>query len=237
MRFKGSLETFVLILVAIYILHLGFTGDLNLYIHPRYVVFTYVMAFLGLIVLAVHHLFYSSEKQHSHGTKLRTMLPLALVVGFALFTPARPLTSATVTQRSTDASSLVTTVNSQPVSTLFAGSSRGLKLEDWSRSLAVNTDPDFYQNRPARVSGFIYDAGLGPDTLWVARFVVTCCAVDAQPIGVPVHVEDWQSSFEEDQWIEVEGGFELRSTAEGEQLVLQPMSVNEIDIPSNPYAN
>lgn len=235
-KFKLAVQSVVLIVVALYVLHLGVSDDLNLYIHPRYIVFTVSMALISLVLLTTHFVS-EREQKHDHASSRLASVPLAAVLVFALFLPARSLTSATVSQRSTDAGSLVTTSSSKPINTLFAGSSRGLKLSDWSRLLSGNNDTSYYANKPAKVSGFVYDAGLGPNTIWLARFVVTCCAVDAQPIGIPIEITDWESDYEQDQWLEVEGEFVLKETAEGEQLVLEPTKTTQIEQPSNPYAN
>ncbi len=227
----------ILLVVTSYILYLGFTDQLNFYIHPRYIVFTVVMSVVALILLLLNSYFSTTEdSEHNHLSKL-ALLPLGLIVISALLLPVKSLTSATVSQRSTDSGSIVATTGDKPLSVLFAGSSRGLKLTDWSRLLASNQDPSYYASKPAKISGFVYDSKLGNDTVGLARFVVTCCAVDAQPVIVPVQIKDWQKSYKKDQWLEVEGTFKPQQTVKGEQLVLVPEAVNEIQEPKNPYAN
>lgn len=236
MRFKVvRSETAILLVSATYITYLGLTQQLTLYIHPRYVTFTMIMAAAALLLLVLNT--YFAINSHTHTTSRLSFLPLGLVIIFAMILPPRTLTSATVSQRSTDAGSLVSTSGSKPLNTLFAGSSRGLKLTDWSRLLASNQDPSYYENKPAKISGFVYDANLGSDTVWLARFVLTCCAVDAQPVGVPVQLKDWQSKYDKDEWLDVEGVFQKEQTADGEILVLVPTSINQIEQPRNPYAN
>lgn len=236
MRFKPSqLQTVILLTSTTYIAYLGVTKQLTLYIHPRYVAFTIIMAAMALLLLVLHS--YYSLESHSHKSGKLTFLPLGLVIITAILLPARTLTSATVSQRSTDAGSLVSTSESKPLNTLFAGSSRGLKLTDWSRLLSSNQDPTYYANKPAVISGFVYDANLGNDTIWLARFVLTCCAVDAQPVGIPVQLKDWRSEYNKDEWLEIEGIFQKKQTTEGEMLVLVPTSIMRIDQPRNPYAN
>jgi uncharacterized repeat protein (TIGR03943 family) len=131
----------------------------------------------------------------------------------------------------------VTGLDDAPLASLFAQSSKGLGLADWSRLLVANPEPDYYSTKQVEVSGFVYDAGLGNDTVWLARFVVTCCAVDAQPVGVPLLLPQWQTEYKEDQWLAVKGTFQLRSTLKGEQLVLVPDEIETIKEPDNPYAN
>ena len=231
-----SKQAFVLVISGVYVLFLGFTKKLNLYIHPRYITFTVVFAAIAL-GLVLYSSFNTAKPSHSHKSSRISLLPIFIILGVALLVPARSLTSATVSQRATDSGSLISTANSQPLNSLFSGSSRGLRLADWYRLLASNDDPSYYVNKPAKISGFIYDAGLGPDTVWLARFVVTCCAVDAQPVGVPVQIKNWQAEYQQDQWVEVEGSFELAQTTNGQEIILIPETVQSIDEPSNPYAN
>lgn len=237
MRFKNlGLERIILAISVVYILHLGVNGQLGFYIHPRYINFTFIMAGLCLLMLIVNSRL-SAKSDDDHGLRKSSLIPLALVLAVAVVFPARSLTSSTVSQRTIDSGSIVTTSNARPVSSLFAGSSRGLKLADWSRLIETDPNPESYLNRPADVSGFVYDAGFGDNIFLLARFVLTCCAVDAQPVGVPVQIENWQSDHPEDSWVQIEGQFEQVSINGEDQLVLIPDVVEKIDEPSNPYAN
>lgn len=230
-----SITRTLLIAVSIYIVFLGVQGDLDRYIHPRYIIFTIVMAAIAAFVF-IFHTPERSGHSHTHSLGLG-IIPLLVVVGLALVLPPRSLSSNTVSQRLVDDVAVVSTNSSVPIDTLFAGSSKGLNITDWSRLLLTNTDEGYYSNKPAVVSGFVFDADLGPDHVWLARFVLSCCAVDAQPVGVPVHIENWEEQFEQDQWVEVEGIFEFADTDQGRQLVLEPERVEAIDEPDNPYAS
>lgn len=224
----------VLVTAAVYITFLGATNQLGLYIHPRYTLFTVIMAVIAFILTSVDKS--NIHDDSSHRTFDLAMLPLIFLLVTALFLPARTLSSATVSQRTTDAGSIITTADSKSSALLFAGSSKGLGIADWSRLLLTNTDANFYLNKPANVSGFVYDAAFGDDTIWIARFVLTCCAVDAQPTGIPVRIPNWSSEYKQDEWIRVEGTFSLQPTARGEQIVLVPDKINKIDTPKDPYA-
>jgi putative membrane protein len=72
--------------------------------------------------------------------------------------------------------------------------------------------------------------------VYVARFLVTCCAVDAQPLAVPVLLPGWQDEFAADDWVEVTGGFAPNpTTGATEPMVLVPDTVTEIEQPAQPY--
>jgi uncharacterized repeat protein (TIGR03943 family) len=180
----------------------------------------------------------SNDKKHNHEKQSKAFyLPLIFVISIALFLPAKSLSSATISQRSSDAGSIVTTAESRPIQSLFSGSSKSLSIGDWSRIIPSNNDPGYYVNKPAKISGFIYDGGLGPDVVMLARFIVTCCAVDAVPVTIPVQIENWQTEYIEDEWLEVEGSFKQVETTNGDEIVLIPELATNIEQPSNPYAN
>lgn len=194
---------------------------------------------MTLVAIVLTFASFKTDKKHkktSDQTFNLATLPLITVLAFALLQPARSLSSSTVSQRATDAGSIITTAETEPT-TLFAGSSRGLRLADWSRLLASNTDPDYYNNKPAQISGFVYNPGTGDDVLYLSRFVLTCCAVDAQPLSVPIYIENWQDSYEQDEWLEIEGQFTSQNTSQGEMLLLVPQNITPIERPDNPYAN
>ena len=229
--------TVILGLVTLYVLSLALNRELDTYIHPRYITLTIGMSLIAAVLLVIHFVLNAKKTDPQKITISWSWLPLSVVLALALLLPARSLTSSTITQRKTDSQTAAAGINDEPLANLFARSSRGLGIADWARLLAANPDPSYYSTKQVEISGFLYDAGLGPDTVWLARFVVTCCAVDAQPVGVPVHIPDWRNNYEQDQWLEVSGTFELQATAQGEQLVLLPQRVEALDEPDNPYAN
>jgi uncharacterized repeat protein (TIGR03943 family) len=238
MRFKQHIRLTILAMATSYVLYLAYQNQLNLYIHPRYIVFTTILSVLGLLLTLLDSYYTRPEvKDHAHSHSRILYVPLFLLLAMALLLPARTLTSSTVSQRLTDSGSLVATTESQQTVSNFSGSSKGLRIVDWARIISTNTDPAFYINKPAKISGFIFDAELGADAVWVARFTLSCCAVDAQPVGVPVEISDWSTEFNENAWIEVEGQFKMSTTDKGDQLILVPDTVTKIEQPENPYAN
>jgi putative membrane protein len=226
MRFK--IKTALLALAAIMVIRLSFLQQLNLYIHPRYIIFTIVMTCIATALIAIDLTRGTNKK-----TKLSlSVLPLIIVLFFGLGFPAKSLTSSTVNQRLVEGTKPLAASGAE-VNEMFANSSRSLSLEDWTRVIAASSDDSYFANKPAKISGFVYGGGSDPNTFSLSRFLVTCCAIDAQPIGVNVYAESWKNQFEEDQWLEVEGEFK---SVEGEILLI-PNSITKIEEPDNPYAN
>ncbi|MHC5795862.1 TIGR03943 family putative permease subunit [Lacisediminihabitans sp. FW035] len=231
---------------------LAVTNQLILYIHPRYIVFTVIMAALGL-VLVVASFWRSSahEHEHEHGHDdeppargYRRIISIAatvvtLVVAVALVVvPPATLTTATADQRvinSTQVGSDTKTVDS--AASAPAGAFARFTVLDWSSLLRQTTDASFYRDKAANVVGFITTDKDDPQNVfYVSRFVITCCAVDAQPVGVPVYLPDWRNSFAADEWVKVSGSFETNPSTKSQQpIALVPTATTKVDQPSEPY--
>ncbi|WP_219731960.1 TIGR03943 family protein [Glaciihabitans sp. INWT7] len=227
---------------------LAVTNQLILYIHPRYIVFTVIMAGLGLALVVAS--FWKSPKpdDHDHGEPsprgYRRAISVAgtavtLVVAVALVVvPPATLTTATADQRvinSTQVGSGTKTVDS--AASAPAGAFARFTVLDWSSLLRQTTDAGFYRDKTANVVGFITKDSDDPQNVfYVSRFVITCCAVDAQPVGVPVYLPNWQDRFAADQWVKVSGSFETNPSTKSQQsIALVPTATTKVTKPSEPY--
>ena len=226
---------------------LAVTNQLILYIHPRYIVFTVIMTGLGL-VLVVASFWRSPDHDHDHGeptprgyrralTVAGTVLTLVVAIALVVVPPAT-LTTATADQRvinSTQVGSGTKTVDS--AASAPAGAFARFTVLDWSSLLRQTTDASFYRDKAANVVGFITkDADDPQNVFYVSRFVITCCAVDAQPVGVPVFLPNWQNRFSADHWVKVSGSFESNPSTKSQQsIALVPTATTKVDQPSEPY--
>jgi uncharacterized repeat protein (TIGR03943 family) len=225
---------------------LAVANQLVLYIHPRYIVFTVIMAALA-IVFVVAGLF--AHRHEDAGDDAPTgRLPQALsLVGVLvaaalavamLALPPATLSSATADQRDINSSTVgapaqdASAVASAPVAA-FAK----FTVVDWASLLRQTSDLSFYKGKPVDVTGFItVDQDDPQNVFYVSRFVITCCAVDAQPAGVPVYYPNWQATFKADAWVEAKGQFTANGSSTSKQpIALDPSAVTPIETPSDPY--
>jgi uncharacterized repeat protein (TIGR03943 family) len=205
---------------------------------------------------AEHDLEHEPEDEHEHehhagehassrrvtrrairGASLRATLAVLITVGAAvalLVLPPATLTSATASQRSINSSG--TTVG-QDAPALVGGDTSQFTVKDWALLLHQNPDADYFADKTVDVTGFVTPSPDDPDNVfYVARFVVTCCAVDAQPVGVPVYLPDWEKQFAADQWVSASGAFTPNpGSASAEPLLLTPDDIAVTDQPSQPY--
>jgi uncharacterized repeat protein (TIGR03943 family) len=193
------------------------------------------------------------EPEHEHGLEpepghrhrapspragwVRGALAALIVAGAAvalLVLPPTTLTSSTATQRSINSSG--TTLGGD-APTLVGGDTSQFSVKDWALLLKQNPDAEYFAEQDVAVTGFVTPSPDDPENVfYVARFVVTCCAVDAQPVGVPVYFPDWEASFAADQWVEASGAFvPNEGSTSAEPLLLTPDDVTLTEQPEQPY--
>jgi uncharacterized repeat protein (TIGR03943 family) len=263
MFYRRLLERWIGVLLSIIgivaTLWLGYTGQLALYIHPRYFVFTVVMAVIaGVLALAAFALVPGGPHADGHGhaggphadghghadagnrrwgrlgAAGSTLIAAAAVVGLLVLPPST-LSTATVTQRDLNGSAS-TLSRSDPVN-LVGADYTTFTMKDWISLLRQGVGEDYLAGKTATVTGFVTPDKSDPENVFfAARFVVTCCAVDAQPIGLPVYSPGWQDRFETDSWVTVSGGFRTNpSQTSDEALVMVPDSITPVPKPDSPY--
>lgn len=223
---------------------LAFGNQLVLYIHPRYIVFTVVLIViaLGFAVASVLSGRGDDEEEPPRGwSKVLSAAAIvvagALAIGMLALPPAT-LTSATAEQRDINSSTIgADAQNVESASSAPTGASASFTVVDWASLLRQTNDLDFYEGKPVDVVGFITPDADDPDNVfYVSRFFVTCCAVDAQPAGVPVYLPGWRDSLNADDWVQVTGEFSTNpSSSSAQALAIDPLAVTPVEQPSEPY--
>lgn len=224
------------------------TGQLVLYIHPRYVVFTIALTAVALVLLigAVvtrRHLHDDGLDELPASRRSNLLAVTAFVVAGAvavlmLALPPATLSSETAAQRdlvgstaADDAARLADAADA-PVAS-FAS----FTVLEWSALLRQTQDPVFFAEKPVDVVGFVApDPAGSADVFYVARFKITCCAVDAAPTAIPVYYPGWQNQLAADEWVQVTGFIEVNPSAGSDAaLAVAPAAVVKVNQPGDPY--
>lgn len=221
------------------IIRLGVLGKLPLYIHPRYTIFTLVMASVGLIASLVSMMvgcrLRQAIKPTAYPTTMRVATALLLVMACAgfLFVQPATLSSRTAVSRGIDRNPTLTDASvSQALFDTADYSQLGIK--DWS-SLLAHYDANFIVGKTASITGFVADNG-NANIFFASRFFVTCCVVDAQPIGVPIYAPDWRYRYAPNSWLEITGEFiENPDVDSPHNIVLKPSRIQSVAPPREPY--
>jgi len=227
-------------------LWLAASGQLALYIHPRYNVFTVTMSIIA-VVLAV--LSVTGRRDHDdedappppRSERALGLTAAAIAGAFALgmvIVPPASLSTATAQQREVNATAGGDDESFAAVSVADEESISRFTVREWSAILRQTSDLSFFADKPVTdLVGFVLPDDDDPDNMfYVTRFVVTCCAVDAQPLGVPIHLPNWASTYEPDSWVSISGSFASNPSSSSLQpVVVIPDTVEPVEQPREPY--
>jgi putative membrane protein len=240
-RWRGVVLMSVVVVATVW---LAVTNQLILYIHPRYVVFTVIMAVVALVFVASSAFL---REPHDHDEKPSRLqngisiaaagLSLVIAAGLIIVPPAT-LTSATLAQREINGAGLGEETQSvADASGTSDAAFAKFTVLDWSSLLRQTSDVAFYQGKPVDVVGFVSADPDDPENMYfVSRFKITCCAVDAQPVGVPVYAPGWSDEYGIDDWVRVSGGFASNPSQSSQQsIALLPEEATKVDQPGEPY--
>jgi uncharacterized repeat protein (TIGR03943 family) len=278
---------------ALCTLWLALVGHLDLYINPRYSVFTVVLAAVGvpasiagLVATArgyghthgdeadehgdeanEHHADEHAAPAHAHaahahadahrpdaealeprpgrGRAVRLALGGAaavVTIGVTvamLVLPPTTLSARTAQQRSVDSATLSNATGSESAVQLLGSegvdtSEYGVK--DWAALIRQTTDTTALVGKKVELSGFVVPGDDGSFTL--TRFVISCCAVDAQPVGLGVVTGDRGAGAvpDEGQWVTVRGALAANPDQSADaRIVVKAAKITDIAQPEDPY--
>ena len=241
-------------LLTVATIWLALTGRLGLYIHPRYFVFTVIMASIGgVAVLAAYIVRQRLADAHAHdhdalevddaapkrGSRMRGALAVAgsvvivLVAAVALVAlPPTTLSASLAGDREVNAS--IDVGDDSPV--LVGGDTSAFTVKDWAVLIRQGGSDAVLRSANPTIIGFVVPIEGRDDAFSVARYSITCCAVDALPFGVTVVMPGWQDQFAEGDWVSASGRFvENPDASAAATWALESTETVAIEEPSDPY--
>ena len=253
--FLPLLDILALLAWSILFLKYWFSEQLSLLIHPNYFSLALITGIILLLlsVFRAWQLWRELPRSLSTSTDHINLLPKGwssslLLIAAILGISIKPmvLTSEVALQRGVNESLPLT--KEQPQAFVRSTSKpEERSLIEWVRTLNAYPEPDAYNGQQAKIKGFVVHLPQLPGNyIYLSRFVLTCCAVDAYPVGIPVKIPQFRSHYPPDSWLEVEGEMITEtlpnfaaSAAETQtnhrQLVLKARSLKPIPTPKNPY--
>jgi uncharacterized repeat protein (TIGR03943 family) len=253
---------------ALCTLWLALVGHLDLYINPRYSVFTVVLAAVGVPASIAGLVATARGYGHTHGDDVDEhdadadahepgpgrgrgrAVRLALGGAAAVVTigvtvamlvlPPTTLSARTAQQRSVDSATLSNATGSESAVQLLGSegvdtSEYGVK--DWAALIRQTTDTTALVGKEVELTGFVVPGDDGSFTL--TRFVISCCAVDAQPVGLGVVTGDGDGTGtvpDEGQWVTVRGALAANPDQSADaRIVVKAAKITDIAQPEDPY--
>ena len=256
--FLPLLDLLALLAWSILFLKYWFTEQLSLLIHPKYFSLVLITG-ISLLLLCVFRAWQlwrelsRSLSTSSANTEHINLLPrgwsssLLLIAAISgLLIKPTVLTSQVALQRGVNETLPLT--KEQPQAFVRATSKpEERSLIEWVRTLNAYPEPDAYNGQQAKITGFVVHLPPLPGNyIYLSRFILTCCAVDAYPVGIPVKIPQPRSNYPPDSWLEVEGEMiteilpnfaanAAETQTSNRQLVLKARSLKPIPTPKNPY--
>jgi len=221
---------FIIIAVCVVTLWLYFSDKLVLFIHPRYFLFTALFAGTGLLLSVLALLFarkeVSDHEEEDNPSKAKLLVSLGLtgvvIAVLTLFTP---------TSLSTENVNLARVNNFTFGTNETIDTSAGnLSVKNWSTILSGSLP--FDETKEVALTGFVIP--IDQDNFYLARYVLSCCAIDAQPVAIPVNVHNWEDKLKAGDWVSVEGLFNT-STVDAYSHSLTPTTLEKTVEPKEPY--
>ena len=241
------LDVLAVVAWGLVLLRFWIAGKMPLLLHPNYVWLAVMagVALLGLGAWKARQGWLMTRRRSrsvlpnpQHFTLMPPRLSSLLLIAVALvglgFTP-RPFASDVALNRGVTETLAMT--RSQPQSFRATVQPEDRSIIDWIRTLGVYPEPDAYTGQKVNVKGFvIHPPNLPADYLVISRFVITCCAADAYPVGLPVKLEGDRSQYAPDSWQQIRGSMITETLNDQRQLVIQASAIESIPEPRNPYA-
>ncbi|MCA9379341.1 TIGR03943 family protein [Candidatus Dojkabacteria bacterium] len=150
--------------------------------------------------------------------------------------PAKPLGSEAAGQLTGNLNNIIASGQEPSTLSLFSFDSSKFDIGEWIKRINYDPDLDNYIGKEVNVIGFVHHpAELGEDYFLASRFVISCCAVDARPIGLPVEFPGWQGQYALDSWVQVNGKFTIQELDGERTLIISPDEITQVDQPATPY--
>lgn len=244
MRFKWLSNYWIGLFVAVSLivlsLWLAAQGKLAMYIHPRYTWFTVILCGLALLCLIADAATRKTAPKLTSTMRISGIVAGLVCVTFCLVLAIlRPvgLTSSAAGQRGINTAALTvnTTTSLADLRSAQVDYSQ-FSVKEWASLLSQTNDSALFAGKPAAIIGFVSPTpDNNPNVFYVSRFVMTCCAIDARPIGVPVYKPGWQKDYKADQWLDVQGSFKQNPESSANAIVVEPQNITPVAEPEEPY--
>ena len=219
-------ERITILISILFVVKFMVTGELFYIIHPRYFWLVYVSAVILIVIFFLN--------PRSDTIPLYKKYRLGLISGimvFSLITSLSPLSSSASQQKNLEGVSNIEDYKRNKKRTSFSFNTLDRTLSDWVLLMNIDPEPNRYIGKSAKVEGFYHVDQSG--TAMVARYVVSCCAADARIIGI--EFSNRLEIYKPDDWIEVEGVFEVVAEEEERKIRLKVDKHTSKKIPQNPY--
>lgn len=221
-----------LLLVNIHVIQLYLSGNLTLYSHPRFglfAVFMSTIATLLLLVLAITNRSFGLRKHLRQRPSFLSVICILFCI-VAITLPPRPLSPQSVIQREKSENGAYQ-VSCKEASNIKSSSAL---IASWSRILsACKEDPLIHDGKSLTLTGFVHH-NTNSHSLKIARYLMSCCAVDATPNSLEMTSSEIVS-LPKGQWVTINATIKSKYIDGKQQNYIEIQKIKTIKEPEQPY--
>jgi len=197
---------------------------------------TLFVSSIGFFILAIALLIPFGKglfDKQVEGSLFLTTLLLGVII-FAIFFPTQVLSSEIFEQRESTLNTSTLELD-QSIFDRFGGDTSKYSFREWYASIESTDNIFNLEGSNVNIDGFVFfPEDLNDEYFLLSRFRITCCAVDANPIGIYTKVSD-DFDFSEDDWVNVVGNLVIEQVNGQDSLVIEVEEIQNSEIPDNPY--
>ena len=228
------------IIVCGYILLLACHDQLGFYIHPRYHIFASIISIIGIVLLLIDTMLQLKLKVSVKPTKLslKSVKPasylaiIILLAGYLL--PPKPLSPSSLAQRESPA--IIEPESRCEIPKPREGSSI-VSVNRWKTAINSCKQTSYFNNTDISITGFVSNGLLknyGYNYFYIARYVISCCAVDSVPMKILVE-KNFFIDYPDGTWLTVKGKLSQKVVNGQAEYVITDAHAAKIDQPKYPY--
>lgn len=228
------------IIVCGYILLLACRDQLGFYIHPRYHIFASIISIVGIVLLLIDTMLQLKLKVSVKPAKfsLKSVKPssylaiIILLAGYLL--PPKPLSPSSLTQRESPA---IIEPESRCEAPKPKKGSSTISINRWKTAINSCKQTSYFNNTDISITGFVSNGLLknyGYNYFYIARYVISCCAVDSVPMKILVE-KNFFIDYPDGTWLTVKGKLSQKVVNGQAEYVITDARADKIDQPKYPY--
>ena len=228
------------IIVCGYILLLACRDQLGFYIHPRYHIFASIISIVGIVFLLIDTMLQLKLKASVKPAKfsLKSVKPasylaiIILLAGYLL--PPKPLSPSSLAQRESPA---IIEPESRCEAPKPKKGSSTISINRWKTAINSCKQTSYFNNADISVTGFVSNGLLknyGYNYFYIARYVISCCAVDSVPMKILVE-KNFFIDYPDGTWLTVKGKLSQKVVNGQAEYVITDARAAKIDQPKYPY--
>lgn len=228
------------IIVCGYILLLACRDQLGFYIHPRYHIFASIISIIGIVLLLIDTMLQLKLKVSVKPAKfsLKSVKPasylaiIILLAGYLL--PPKPLSPSSLAQRESPA---IIEPESRCETPKPREGSSTISINRWKTAINSCKQTSYFDNTDISITGFVSNGLLknyGYNYFYIARYVISCCAVDSVPMKILVE-KNFFIDYPDGTWLTVKGKLSQKVVNGQAEYVITDARADKIDQPKYPY--